>query len=511
METESGANSDTGSSSNEVIPETKPHTRSNLLSLLVLGFSIFLAGCTISLLAPFYTKEAEDHGLSVTSSGTVFASAFVLQIVSTPIFGKYLHKIGSSRLFIIGAIISGVTNIMFGFLPNIKSGNIFLGLSLTIRSMTAVGESAMSTSVYPLAMRCDQGSQSTVVAVMETMFGVGTTIGPFIGGFLFDYGGFLTPFVTCGCLLLVCSVLAFFILPKAEVIEVSVETGEMDGHDDGPNDAEDEHDADVAVMSSGTYRSLLRTPLMILAALVTFLTGVSTQWYQPSLEPYVRNQFGLTSFQASLLFIIDGGVYSLVAPLTGKILDKGTDALSVLGVGSFIICLGYLMLAPVPVIEPSLEQIAIGAGIHGVGMAMNFIATITLMTQMAEKVSHHLDREQVHGMTTSIWITCESFGSFIGSAGGGASYDMLGWSNSCILVSSMQAMSMLMVVSVFVVNIINTVRDKQIERKKLLDTTALFGKVVRITRAALKIIVGKEDTSRNQEPDNNRNFIRDTP
>ena len=201
------------------------------------------------------------------------------------------------RLFIIGAIISGVTNIMFGFLPNIKSGNIFLGLSLTIRSMTAVGESAMSTSVYPLAMRCDQGSQSTVVAVMETMFGVGTTIGPFIGGFLFDYGGFLTPFVTCGCLLLVCSVLAFFILPKAEVIEVSVETGEMDGHDDGPNDAEDEHDADVAVMSSGTYRSLLRTPLMILAALVTFLTGVSTQWYQPSLEPYVRNQFGLTSFQ----------------------------------------------------------------------------------------------------------------------------------------------------------------------------------------------------------------------
>ena len=194
-----------------------------------------------------------------------------------------------------------------------------------------------------------------------------------------------------------------------------------------------------------------------------------------------------------MLFIIDGGVYSLVAPLTGKILDKGTDALSVLGVGSFIICLGYLMLAPVPVIEPSLEQIAIGmidlflsqkrleqnydhtgAGIHGVGMAMNFIATITLMTQMAEKVSHHLDREQVHGMTTSIWITCESFGSFIGSAGGGASYDMLGWSNSCILVSSMQAMSMLMVVSVFVVNIINNVRDKQseqIERKKLLDTS----------------------------------------
>ena len=105
METESchtTTSSDTGStSSSEVIPETKAYTRKNVLSLLVLGFSIFLAGCTISLLAPFYTKEAEDHGLSVTSSGTVFASAFVLQIVSTPIFGKYLHKIGSSRFNIL--------------------------------------------------------------------------------------------------------------------------------------------------------------------------------------------------------------------------------------------------------------------------------------------------------------------------------------------------------------------------------------------------------------------------
>ena len=47
-----------------------------------------------------------------------------------------------------------MTNIIFGFLPRIRSGSVFLAMSLTIRSMTAVGESAMSTAVYPLAMRC---------------------------------------------------------------------------------------------------------------------------------------------------------------------------------------------------------------------------------------------------------------------------------------------------------------------------------------------------------------------
>ena len=88
-------NPDTESDTVSVTSETGRGSR--LVSLVVLGASIFLAGCTLSILAPFYSKEAEDHGMSVTSSGLVFASAFVLQIVSTPMFGKYLQRIGSAR------------------------------------------------------------------------------------------------------------------------------------------------------------------------------------------------------------------------------------------------------------------------------------------------------------------------------------------------------------------------------------------------------------------------------
>ena len=91
MDSESASEAETSSTSSQSDRLTR------CLALLVLGFSIFLAGCTLSILAPFYTKEAEDNGMSVTSSGLVFASAFLLQIVSTPIFGKYLHRIGSAR------------------------------------------------------------------------------------------------------------------------------------------------------------------------------------------------------------------------------------------------------------------------------------------------------------------------------------------------------------------------------------------------------------------------------
>ena len=128
--------------------------------------------------------------------------------------------------------------------------------------------------------------------------------------------------------------------------------------------------------------------------------------------------------KASLLFTIDGGDYSLLAPLVGRLLDRGLDCLPVLGLGSLLISLGFLLLAALPPLTatPSLEQVAVGAGVHGLGMALNFIASISLMTQLAGKISAQ-DSEQIHGLATGIWISCESLGGVLGSTAGGASYD----------------------------------------------------------------------------------------
>ena len=246
------------------------------LSLVILGFSSFLGGCSLSILAPFYSKEAEAHGISITASGTVFASIFVLQIIFTPVFGKYLKVIGSIRLFTLGVLLSGLTNIIFSFLPIIKSGPVFLAASLFTRSLTAVGEAALNTSVFPLARRRSQKEwQSTTMSILESLVGCGTTMGPFIGGILFEYGGFYLPFTVCGSLLVVSGCVAHCVLDPREEQVAAVK----------------EEDRGV------TYRGLLSNPIMIVTCIVTICTGVSTGWYQPSLEPYVRKQFSLTPTQ----------------------------------------------------------------------------------------------------------------------------------------------------------------------------------------------------------------------
>ena len=56
-----------------------------------------------------------------------------------------------SNLFNYGAILSGLTNVAFAFVPLLPSGPLFLTVSLVIRCVTAVGEAAVFTAVYPLA------------------------------------------------------------------------------------------------------------------------------------------------------------------------------------------------------------------------------------------------------------------------------------------------------------------------------------------------------------------------
>ena len=101
-------------------------------------------------------------------------------------------------------------------------------------------------------------------------------------------------------------------------------------------------------------------------------------------------------------------------------------------------------------------------------MAFNFISTISLMTQLGERLSPHLATEQIHGMATSIWITCESLGGFVGSAGGGAAYDSLGWRQSCILVAMLQVVSLVLVAAVCLVSLVTNMREiREKERQKL--------------------------------------------
>jgi len=420
----------------------KHTTMIRILSLIILAFSELLGGCTLSILAPFYSREAEVHGLSVAESGAVFASVFVFQIIFVPIFGKLITKIGSTRLFIGGVFLAGITNVAFGFLPFIKSGEGFLAVSLIMRSVTAIGEAAMNAAVLPLARRRGgEGREASVMSWIESMNAAGTTFGPFIGGILFNYGGFFLPFLVSGGLMILCGLAAVVVLDPSEERE----------------EVEDDRDEEAVVVGENmeenpvveqTFWTLLSSSSVALAVIITVSTGVAEEWFQPSLEPYVREQFAMNPYQASLLFVIDGAVYALASPVVGMFLDRCLDPLMCTLGGTLTICLGYLLMGTLPpfVMETSLSQICVGVVLVGLGMAASFMGTITLMNREEEKKGK--STEKMAGLMNSLWLTCFSLGGFLGAWGGGAAFDKMGWSTSCLVVALVQLLGVFIIICV---------------------------------------------------------------
>ena len=48
---------------------------------------------------------------------------------------------------------------------------------------------------------------------METFFGLGLIVGPMVGGVLYSFGGYTTPFAIMGAILFSAAVMSYFALP----------------------------------------------------------------------------------------------------------------------------------------------------------------------------------------------------------------------------------------------------------------------------------------------------------
>ena len=110
-------------------------------------------GMTFSLMSPFYSKEAVQKGMSITETGIVYSVAFLMSLMWSPVFGKYIERIGSRKMFLLGILVAGISTSGFGFLHWVEGKHAFFGLSLLIKIITSVAEAALSTANFPLTIK----------------------------------------------------------------------------------------------------------------------------------------------------------------------------------------------------------------------------------------------------------------------------------------------------------------------------------------------------------------------
>jgi len=407
------------------------------INLILLAITQLLGGLTFSLLSPFYTEEATLKGLTVTQCSWVFGCAFVTTIVFSPVFGKYIERIGSRNLFLYGTILAGATNVLFGFLQWIEDPKLFLALSLSVRIISAIGESAFFSSIYPLVTKdAPVKNRSSILSIMETMHGFGLMVGPFIGGLLYEIGGFYFPFAICGGLLMLSALLSALFLSKGKENKVGQNSVLS-------NDVSDEEIALAVDTTPTTYRKLIKIPSITICCLLLIIAETSVTWYLATLQPMLEQKFGLRPVSTGAMFMVEGATYAIFSPIWGFFLDKksisgGRLRYLPLAIGALGVIFGYVLLFD----SSDVYIVAVGLLIQGSSVAATFIATLVIM--MEESVSGGCaDSEQTRAMITSLWFISEGVAGYIGSALGGYTYDIMGFENSTLVVIAMQIMALM--------------------------------------------------------------------
>ncbi|CAG9814561.1 unnamed protein product [Phaedon cochleariae] len=383
-------------------------SRRQWLTLIVIGIADFCNAICVSLQAPFYPQEAERKHCTATEYGLVFGIFEFVVFLISPIYGQHLNKIGPKLLFNGGIYTTGVCAILFGLLDKVEGHYPFIILSFIIRIVEALGNAAFLTASFAIIAKEFPNNVATTFASLETFFGLGLIVGPTVGGALFQVGGYTLPFAVMGSALFMSAILTALVLPK---------------HEDGTD-----REAGPSMFKA------LRIPGVLLASASIVVTSMSIGFLQATLEPHLR-PFRLSPVVLGLMFVINGGVYAVTAPLFGCLCDRVCAPKVVTAVGTLLVAAGFCVIGPVPLLpfQQKLWICILGLVLHGLGMAAQLVASFTdaLRTIVAHGFPNNLE---TFGLVSGLWTSTFALGAFIGPSMSGILYDAAGFQNASLFV-----------------------------------------------------------------------------
>nr|CAD7570122.1 unnamed protein product [Timema californicum] len=353
-------------------------SRRQWLTLVGIGSVYFASAICISLQAPFYPQEAERKGATATEYGLVFGVFELVAFLCCPIFGKYINVVGAKTMLNVGIFVAAISCMLFGLLDFVHEHAAFIGLSFALR----IGESL--------------GTSSSVVAAFSIIAAVfpDTVATTFIGGYIL-------PFMLLGGVLLLDSAFIFLVLPKVNWESTNADT-------------------------QGNLWSILKVPSVVLDTFCTTAAAISMGFYSATLEPHLRqvglnpsgNQvrwrlirakpnklgtwfghlahclFKLTPVITGVVFVLSGAMYTVTAPLVGRLCDTKVYPKKFISFGSLCIIASYILVGPAPGIPLETS--------HGFP-----------------------DNISTYGLVSGLWMSSFSLGAFIGPSVGGLLYDLV--------------------------------------------------------------------------------------
>ena len=198
-------------------------------SISLLLTILFISNTIYGLASPFLPVELAAKGISSGMTGVIFAMYAVASVLSALVVGMYLDRIGHRCVIMFGALLMSVAIACFGLIESLTDKLTILVLSMSLRFLQGMASGAINTSVYSYVAQAYPDKVEKVISLSEGFVGIGCTLGPILGAFIYQAVGFSYTFYIFGAAmapfaLLICSCLD---KPKLGSQQDEVDDGEI--------------------------------------------------------------------------------------------------------------------------------------------------------------------------------------------------------------------------------------------------------------------------------------------
>jgi len=392
---------------------TKFKLRQQIVFFLIMTTTLS-SSFAVCLFPPFFPKLAEMKGCTATHYGMIIGTNCLVAFLVTPHIGNSLNQLGVKFALFIGLISSGVCCGLSGGLAFFEAGLGFMIVSTIIRAFHATANACIITSTFTYNASEFPESVAKIFALSRTAMNLAQLGGPMLGGALYDWGGFHTPFMVMGCIQIGIAFFALCLMPEPELIETESEETERQQKKKGK----------VSVLK------MLKIPTIWFSFSAFIIATMCNGFLSINLEPQVLRRFHMNQFNVGVIFGLKDGANSFGSPIWGWICDKWKWSVkTVLIVSAGLVAMSFLILGGgiflglnIPV---TLSAVVVGLCLNGLGIGGQQVAGVVDALHEAVGAGYP-DEPSTHGLVAGLWSSLSGFGRFTSRAGSGILVDYIG-------------------------------------------------------------------------------------
>lgn len=363
-------------------------------ALIIITAAVFADMLVYGLVVPILPKYALSMGASQAAIGVLFSSYALVLLLASPFFGLLSDRIGRRIPIIIGLLGLAGATLLFSWAGNYIVLLIARSLQGLSAAMTWTAGLALLAGLYPPEER----GKSMGLALSGQ--GMGLLLGPVLGGWLYQWGGYRLPFIVLTLIVLAVTCLAVLLVKDHAPSEESSGLGDA-----------------LKVLRHG--RLLLVSGLVIIGAGIICVL-------EPTLPIYLDQRMNLSPGLVGLIFTVQNLAYGLTTPMAG-VLSTRLGYNKTIAAGLALAASSLAVIA----LPNSLFLIACIIALAGIGSGLILTPCLPYLAELAEQ-----NGVKSYGLVYAVYNAAFSAGMMLGPFAGSLLADYYGFKLSFMIFGS---------------------------------------------------------------------------